>query len=286
MALYSPPMSAAPSQQRTTASPSSAARHPATRRLHVVGCHRSGTTLMTELLGNCFDIDGRADHEQGLWEPIPDGHRVYLTKKPPDTVRIHRVFLMDPELYVIAMIRDPRGVITSRHDSKPGVYFSSFWRWERYLEAIAALENHPRYLTVRYEDLVDDPDAVQDRVARAFPFLHMTGRFSRFPEGAEVHERARVSLNGVRSVDRTSLGRWRQELPRVKGELIRHPEMNQWLVRLGYEADDTWTHCLETVEPFFGAYKNERPHLWRRTETALRFGLKSLRYLWRRRVWA
>lgn len=286
MALYSRAMTTDPSQQPASASADAPGRRPATRRLHVVGCHRSGTTLMTELLGNCFDIDGRAEHEQGLWEPIPDGHRVYLTKKPPDTVRIHRVFLMDPELYVIAMIRDPRGVISSRHDSKPGVYFSSFWRWERYMEAIAALQDHPRYLTVRYEDLVADPDAVQDRVARAFGFLHMTGRFSRFPEGAEVHERARVSLNGVRSVDRSSLERWRQELPRIKGELLRNPQMADWLVRLGYETDSTWTRCLDAVEPYFGSYKNERPHLLRRTETTLRFALKSVRYLWRRRVWA
>lgn len=175
------------------------------RRLHIVGCHRSGTTLMAELVGNCFAIDGRADHEQALWAAIPPGHDIYLTKKPPDTVRIHRVFLLDPDLYVIAMIRDPRGVISSRHDSKPGVYFSSFWRWERYMEAIAALQAHPRYLVVRYEDLVADPDAVQARIARAFDFLVPSGSFSRFPEGAAVHQRAGISLNGVRSVDRSSL---------------------------------------------------------------------------------
>lgn len=264
---------------------SSSAASARVKRLHVVGCHRSGTTLMTELIGNCFAIDGRADHEQGLWEPIPAGHLIYLTKKPPDTIRIRRVFLLDPDLYVVAMIRDPRGVISSRHDSKPGVYFSSFWRWEQYLRAITELADHPRYLVVRYEDLVADPDAVQRRLTKAFPFLTPTCRFSRFPEGAQVHERARVSLNGVRSVDAASLQRWREELPRVKGELSRHPEMLDWLVRLGYEPDAGWTRCLQDVEPYFGEYKNERPHLLRRSETALRFTLKTVRYLWHRRVW-
>lgn len=252
------------------------------KRLHVVGCHRSGTTLMTELIGNCFAIGGRAEHEQGLWEPIPAVPGVYLTKKPPDTIRIHRVFLRDPDLYVVAMIRDPRGVITSRHKTRPGVYFSSFWRWAHYMEAITALADHPRYVVVRYEDLVADPDAVQDRLARAFDFLEPTCRFSRFPEGADVHERAQISLNGVRSVDAASLGRWREELPRVKGELARHPEMIDWLIRLGYEPDASWTHCLETVEPFYGDYKNERPHVLRRAETSLRFALKTARYLWQR----
>lgn len=254
------------------------------KRLHVVGCHRSGTTLMAELVGNCFDIDGRVDHEQSLWEPVPLPSGVFLTKKPPDTVRIKRAFLLDPDLYVIAMVRDPRGVITSRHDSRPGVFFSSFWRWERYMNAITDLERHRRYLTVRYEDLVADPDAVQQRIADAFPFLRATGRFSRFPDGADVHERARVSLNGVRSVDPGSLTRWREELPRIKGELLRHPRMTDWLVRLGYEPDDRWTECLDGVEPYFGEYKNERPHVFRRLEASLRHLFKTGRYLWQRRV--
>jgi hypothetical protein len=255
--------------------------HPV-RRLHVVGCHRSGTTLMAELLGSCFDIQGRVDHEQGLWVPIEADDGIFLTKKPPDTIRIRTAFLMDPRLYVIAMIRDPRGVITSRHKTKPGVYFSSFWRWQQYLHAIMALEGHPRFLLIRYEDLVTDPDAVQDRIAGRFEFLQPVSRFSRFPEGARVHERARISLNGVRAVDAASLGRWREELPRVKGELISHPEMADWLIRLGYEPDDAWTRELDGVEPFFGAYKNERPHVWRRFETSLRFACRTLRYLWQR----
>jgi hypothetical protein len=240
---------------------------------------------MAELIGNCFAIDGRADHEQGLWEAIPDAYPIYLTKKPPDTIRIRRVFLLDPDLYVVAMIRDPLGVVTSRHKTKPGVYFSSFWRWQQYMREIAALQDHPRYLVVRYEDLVADPDAVQARLAEAFRFLTTTCAFSRFPEGAAVHERARVSLNGVRAVDAASLQRWRDELPRVKGELARHPEMLDWLIRLGYEADAGWTRCLEGVDPYFGDYKNERPHRLRRMETSLRFAIRTLRYLWQRRVW-
>jgi hypothetical protein len=60
--------------------------------------------------------------------------------------------------------------------------------------------------------------------------------------------------------------------------------MTDWLVRLGYEPDATWTHCLDGVEPYFGSYKNERPHVLRRLETSLRFGLKTARYLWQRRI--
>lgn len=257
---------------------------PRTRRLHIVGCHRSGTTLLAELVGHCFDIDGRADHEQSLWEPIPAGHRVYLTKKPPDTIRLQRAFRFDPDLYVIAMVRDPRGVITSRHPSKPDVYFSSFWRWEAYIEAIMSLETHPRYLVLRYEDLVREPDVAQQRIADAFGFLNQRRPFSSFPDDADVHASAGVSLNGVRSVDTASLERWRGALPRVKGELLRHPELSDWLIRLGYEPDRQWEACLAGVEPYFGDYKNELPNRLRRWETSTRFAFKTARYLWYRRV--
>lgn len=254
-------------------------------RLHVIGCHRSGTTLVTALIGNCFHIDGRADHEQSLWDPIPLVEGIYLTKKPPDTLRIKRTFLLDPHLYVVAMIRDPRGVITSRHPVNPEVFFSSFWRWEAYMKVITALEDHPRFLALRYEDLVTDPDGVQGRIQERFPFLEPRCPFSVFPEGADVAERAQESLNGVRAIDRASLTRWREEPGRVKGELQRHPQMVDWLVRLGYEQDSAWTAELDAVEPYFGTYRNRPPPPLRRFEAWLRYNLKMLAYLWRRRVW-
>src|SRR4029453_17515837 len=97
-----------------------------TRRVHIVGCHRSGTTLLAQLMWYGFRFSGRAEHEASLFAPIPGGFATYLSKNPPDTIRIDRVFVRDPELFVIAMIRDPRDVITSRHPAKPAVYFSSF----------------------------------------------------------------------------------------------------------------------------------------------------------------
>src|SRR5262245_1605368 len=142
-----------------------------TRRVHIVGCHRSGTTLLTQLMWYGFRFDARAEHEASLFDPIPHGISTYLSKKPPDTVRINRVFARDPDLFVIAMVRDPRDVITSRHPRKPDVYFSSFWRWERYLRAIQAMQGHPRYVVLRYEELLANPDGTQEHIAREFSFL-------------------------------------------------------------------------------------------------------------------
>lgn len=259
-------------------------REKAMKRIHVVGARRSGTTLVAELVGNCFDIDGRIDHEQSLWVPMPEQWRVLLTKKPPDTMHMKRAFLADENLYAIAVVRDPRAVITSRHYGRPNEYFCSFWRWEQYVQMIMSMQDHPRYLVLRYEDLVAQPDEEQRRIAERFDFLTQTCAFSRFPEGAEVHEHAQGSLNGLRSVDQASLTKWREHLPRIKGELLKHPNLSDWLIRMGYEADASWEAELAEVEPWFGDYKNEKPHLGRRIETYLRYSWQTRAYLKRRAV--
>ena len=258
------------------------------KRIHVVGCRRSGTTLLAEMLGNCFAIDGRIDHEQSLWKPIRE-HRdkhILLTKKPPDTLHMAGVLRFDPELHVIAMVRDPRAAITSSHKfyKLPDAYFTSFWRWEAYMLAIRKLAQHPRYLVVRYEELVRQPDQVQARIAEHFPFLRQTGLFSRFPEGATVHVTAQQSMNGLREPDPHSLEKWRQHLPRIKGEWLQNPQLSEWLIAEGYEVDRSWEAALDDVEPFFGDYKNVRPHMGRRLETFIRYHWHTLVYLMRRRL--
>ena len=61
-------------------------------RVHVVGCPRSGTTLMTELLRYAYSFAGAAEHERSLFDPIPAELSPYLTKKPADTIRIGKAF--------------------------------------------------------------------------------------------------------------------------------------------------------------------------------------------------
>ena len=121
-------------------------------RVHVVGCPRSGTTLVNELLRYAYDFAGASDHEQTLFAPIPQDVSPYLSKKPADTIRIGRAFEHDEQLYVIALIRDPRAVITSKHWSHPDMYFVGFERWLHYANIISGYQDHPRYLVVRYED--------------------------------------------------------------------------------------------------------------------------------------
>ncbi len=248
-------------------------------RVHVVGCYRSGTTLMMELLWYAYPFTGRSEHEAPLFRPVPAGQTLYLTKKPPDTIRIERAFLADEKLHVVAMVRDPRSVATSRHASFPDVYFAGFGRWLEYQAVIERLSEHPRWLAVRYEDLLRDPEAVQARIEAAFPFLHRQRSFAAFPEGTDVPGRAGISLGGARGLDPSRTEAWRQHLPRIRAQMDDHPEVADRLVSLGYEADHSWMACLEGVAPHRQRHKDHAPHFFKSLEARMRYWLKTRRYL-------
>ena len=248
-------------------------------RVHVIGCYRSGTTLMMELLWYAYDFSGRCEHEAPLFRAIPEGERLYLTKKPPDTIRIEQAFLADEQLSVIAMVRDPRAMATSRHAKRPDVYFSGFGRWLEYQEAIERLADHPRWLIVRYEELLQDPQSVQRAIEARFPFLKRQRDFERYPEGAEVPEKAEFSLGGARKIDPSRAAGWHEHLPRIKDQLDKHPKVADKLIELGYEADHSWQECLEGVTPHRQKHKDEAPHFFKALEARFRYWVRTRRYL-------
>jgi hypothetical protein len=244
-----------------------------------VGCRRSGTTLMMELMWQSFEFSGRHEHEISVFEPVPPGETLYLTKKPPDTARIRRILRADAGLHVIAMLRDPRAVITSRHQSKPEVYFSGYQRWREYIDAIETLRGHPRIIVIRYEDLITDPDRMQTQISEQFPFLNEIRKFSAYPDDSLVSEAAEQSLNGVRPFDTSRIDGWHDHLPRVNGQLREHPNMSKDLIVAGYEDNEDWTKVLAGVGYYTQDYKDRGPGMFRRLESNFRFWLKTRRYL-------
>lgn len=234
---------------------------------------------MMELLWYAYRFSGRHEHEISVFEPVPAGQTLYLSKKPPDTTRIERVFLADEGLFLIAMLRDPRAVMTSRHVSQPDVYFSDYYRWREYVDALQAFHGHPRFLLVRYEDLVADPAAEQARIEATFGFLERQRAFADFPEGADVPPRAQRSLGGARAFDVRRIDGWREHLPRVKGQLLDHPDLPRMLIETGYETDESWLGLLDATDPYRQSYKDGGPGALRRFETNLRFAAKTRKYL-------
>lgn len=248
-------------------------------RLHVIGCYRSGTTLLMELLWHCFRLGDRTLHEESLFEPIPDGNGIYLTKKPSDTVWIEQVLREDEALFVIAMRRDPRAVITSMHASQPDHYFRAFHVWEGYDAAIARMADHPRFLVLNFEELLRDPATCQQQVQARFGFLERTGAFADYPEGFDINWGADESLGGARPFDAARIDGWRAHLPRIKSQLARYPQLRTAVTRLEYEPDDSWLELLDGVAPREQNYKDAPPGWLRRIDTARRYRRKVAQYL-------
>lgn len=81
------------------------------------------------------------------------------------------------------------------------------------------------------------------------PFLVKRDSFSCYHETANPPEASLQALKGVRPVSASSIGRWREHLPRVAGQLQIHGSITDDLIEFGYERDATWERRLEGITP-------------------------------------
>lgn len=254
------------------------------RRLHIVGCPRSGTTLMMELMATCFESDGYCAHEMSIFDEPERAAETYFSKQPSDIKYIETVFRNDPDLFVIFMIRDPRSVVASIHTSHAAGYFCNFRVWQECAEHARRLVGHPRFLQIRYEDLMQDPDSIQARIEERFPFLRKKHPFSGYQQFARPSREALSAMSGLRAISPERITGWHAHLPRIKEQISRYPRFVAALIDYGYETDNAWLAMLDEIEAaeFPCRYPVKEPVL-KGLETRVRKWWHSRRYLARRR---
>lgn len=222
------------------------------QRIHIVGCGpRTGTTLMAEMMSACFEIDLYPKHESSIYTRPTRPAKIFLTKRPRDILVVEPMLRLISNLHVIYMLRDPRDMVVSKHKKDPDRYWASLRYWRTYTIYGRKLQNHPRFLSVRYEDLVTKADEVQAYISKKIPFLTKRAPFSRYHEIAQPDSDSLAALKGMRPVSATSIGNWRNHLPRIAGQLQNHGDISQELIEYGYEQDDSWLQELEGVTPDF-----------------------------------
>ena len=247
-------------------------------RIHVVGSSpRSGTTLLHALLTAGFRVDSFGEHESSLFDPPPGDSTAYVSKRPRDVLVARQVLKLDPNLWILHIVRDPRDVVVSRHDARPEHYWTNLGIWKRYHAAARRAASSPRFLMLRYEDLVRDPDGAQDEISRFLPFLERTHPFSTFHHHVRISPAANDALRGLRPIDTRSIGAWRSDLPRLAAQLALHGPIQRALVELHYERDDRWQALLRGVAPRNGVSRmpeflpvGQRIAQWRRRRKQLR----------------
>jgi len=218
-------------------------------RIHIVGCApRAGTTLLKELVGGGFETRSLAPHEVSVLVRPRRLRGVCISKHPHEVVPAGRLLRVDPRLWVIYCLRDPRDVVCSRHPNDPSRYVVGFETWSRY-DTIARRTSHPRFVTVKYEDLVADPDSVQSFLAAAMPFLVPRCLFSETLSSNQTSEASRRAMHGALRIHQDSAGAWRDHLPRIREQLERFPALKDDLISRSYETDHDWVRILDGVEP-------------------------------------
>ena len=158
------------------------------------------------------------------------------------------------QLKIIFCVRDPRNLICSTHKNVPHDYFIGY-RNQYFVvpdQGICQPSNpgirdimkawratKDLAFTLKYEELVTDPDTTQSRL---FEFIgaEIDTRFSEFNENSIVAPRMTAALNGIRPIDQSGLDNWKQHPLRIWNEFTENTELFQILNELGYEKDSEW----------------------------------------------
>lgn len=216
---------------------------PAGPRIFVFGCARSGTTLLLNLFRTFTTatvLDG--EHCSTDLREHPGDQTVIAKRTPHCAEHLLTDLPHLKPLWIIDVVRDPRDVITSRLAPWPS-YYCGFERWARDTATTAALRGrHLRLLHLRYEDLLDHPDAIQADLADILGLTPAT-RFSDWPQGlpADLSAQARSALGGLRPLTPDRAGRWRhdpQHRARIRAQLQEHTSMELLLRAAGYPPTD------------------------------------------------
>jgi hypothetical protein len=233
----------------------------------------------------CFKVDKHYDHEIRFHLVEAEDGQTLITKRPKDTMYMPALIKDDPELYVIYVMRDPRDTICSRHGKDKSIYYSNIRLWRQMHGYARQMSTNQRFLEIRYEDFVRDPDATQEMIAAKFPWLEKTHKFSEYHEYAQISEKSITAMHSVRPIAPTSVGVWTKNPGRIKAQQIIHGSLTPELIECGYESSADWEKVLEDSEPdFTRSLYPEKLTIWSRLSQYLNGLRKISKYRRLRRI--
>jgi hypothetical protein len=148
-----------------------------------------------------------------------------------DVLRAH------PEVQVIWMLRNPLDVLTSEHPTRATGFYVDPDRLRASLDLYERFMDEPQVTPVRYEDLVAEPDRVQQAIASRFG-LRVLRPFSEGYRHFSGHRESVAAMHSIRPIDQRGVDRWRQypdQRSRLQSILSEHPSLVALGRRHGYE---------------------------------------------------
>ncbi len=210
------------------------------QNIYIMGCGRSGTTLMLALMTRYTDtfclIGETGEHHWSHFDAIDAPQNIRVIKRASNAYEF--VSEIPESIGIIYMIRHPLDVLVStlRYRGEVKNYYIPPDRWIAETRALQQVLTRQNMQLVQYEQLVTKPDEVQASLADKFD-LSSDGLFSRFHESFEANDGIDSTMNGIRPPDPNSIGRW--EMPKHRKHIKRvwsliQPE-GEWFCReFGY----------------------------------------------------
>jgi hypothetical protein len=180
------------------------------------------------------------------------GKRRWAEKTPLNVRHLDWIFRHFPNARFIHVIRDGRDVVCSLRGHPSRRFVDGAWvsvpqrrsvsscigQWLELTGRGMGWRGDPRYMEVRYEDLVGAPEAtmrrVMDFVGEPFEESWLAARLE-----AQATDGAAPRPNAAGVITAGSIGRWRRDLKPAEIELIRQRATDR-LVELGYAEGPDW----------------------------------------------
>jgi hypothetical protein len=194
-------------------------------RVFVLGCGRSGTWLLMQLLSTLKDQDI-------VPKELPvEAFGLFATRTSRLLIKRHylsyrSISRIPRDIRIIYIVRHPYDVLTSHNPITKRDYHIQPERWVEEMKALSLLMTSEReqHKIVRYEDLVSNPIRIQAELA-AFLGAEIAMSPEEIAPSLRLDASTRIAMHGVRKIDTNSLGKYRGDprkleyLRSIRGEL-------------------------------------------------------------------
>jgi len=234
--------------------------------LHITGCARSGTTLLFYVM-SAFKKTYLHDHETNIWshpnlkeikklkKDLLWPNIIYVTKRPSKWYQepwLSRTidFVKKSNSRLIYIMRDPRAVLTSRHPLDKKQYYVSPGKWlasmRGYFEIKQKLNNYPRLLVIKYEDLIQNHDEIVNKFKNILGLelddkIQSIANLKTYVHNSNFNNQYMIKfMHKLRDFDSTSINRWENNpqdleyLGKLFSERSINSELQKVMSEFGY----------------------------------------------------
>lgn len=230
------------------------------------GCGRSGTTLLASILGSFSSIYLIPTETAllcpgcygSMQKPLPLSeintklpimvetlskycfdkswaNKLTWCEKTPRNIHyfenIYRYF--NGHVSLINIVRNGLDVILSKHSSDPSSYWVDSERWIAEVQLGIELSKKIKILTVRYEDLVTNPQKVFEEIASFTNIDNLSGFEENWYDNTTLH--TDFSYGGkVSAINTSSIDKWKADTSGRSNKMLNDPKAQKLLEHFNY----------------------------------------------------